>query len=282
MAVVRVNKTKDYTVMSNTHLRDSGISLAAKGLLSVALSLPDNWENSIEGLCKYCNCGKDKMRTIMKELKDGGYLRIFKTNSESGTFDYEYIFYEKKQPDTEKPHLVEPHLVEPDMVNPPQLNTKEQNTKEQNTNTPITPKEKAKKSKTSKVLTQDVINEEICNRHFSPEIMNELYEWLDYKNEIKDPYASVTSFKKMLTILENAIAKHGEKAVIERMDEAMSRQWIGWNFGTMDAFDKNRPYMQNKQQLDKKPRYKQFEPRRDADGDRTIFQELRKNLEAMK
>lgn len=122
---------------------------------------------------------------------------------------------------------------------------------------PISPKNKSNR-KSNKSLTPEVIKEEIDTRNFSSAIVDELYEWLEYKKEIKDPYASVTSLRKMLTILENAIQKHGEQAVIERMDEAMSRQWVGWNFNTMDAFDKNRPYMQNKQRLDKKPKYKEF------------------------
>ena len=62
----------------------------------------------------------------------------------------------------------------------------------------------------------------------------------------------------------------------------MSREWIGWNFDTIDAFDKNRPYMQNKQQLDKKPRYKEFEKKPTVEGDKSVFQELRQNLNSMK
>lgn len=146
---------------------------------------------------------------------------------------------------------------------------------------PITHQEK-KKSRNSKKLTDEVIKEEIDARNFSPAIVAELYDWLEYKNEIKDQYASVTSFRKTLTILGNAIMKHGDKAVIGRIDEAMSRQWVGWNFDTMDAFDKNRPYMQNKQQLDKKPRYKEFEKKPIIEGDKSVFQELRQNLNSMK
>ena len=259
MSVVRVNKTKNYTVMSNLHLRDGNISLTAKGLLCVALSLPEDWEYSIEGLCKYCKCGKDKMRSAMKELKDNGYLQILKTNAQNGTFDYEYVFYEKKQPDMEKPHLVEPDMVEPDMVepdmvepdmvNPPQLNTKkEQSTKEQNT--PIIPKRKTKNG----TLTIETIKEEIEKREFSPAVLSKLYEWVEYKEERKSQYKTVKGLNMQLSQLENVINKRGEKAVLIRMDEAMSREWVGWNFDTIDAFDNNRPYIQN---LDKKPRYKE-------------------------
>lgn len=288
MAIVRVNKTKDYTVMSNAHLRDENLSLAAKGLLSVALSLPDDWEYSVEGLCKYCKCGKDKMRSLMKELKDNGYLKIDKTNSSSGTFDYEYVFYETPQPDTDltsmaSPDTGKPDMVQPDMVNPPQLNTIRLNTIEQN-NPPIIPQEKQKeqngqkKSRSKKALTPEVMKEEIAKRSFSSAVVSELYDWIEYKGQIKNQYTSVMGFNRVLTELENAIKKHGEKAVIERMDESMSREWQGWYFNTMDAFDKNRPYMQNKQKLETKSRYKDLSQKPDDTEQRKQFQELARNL----
>lgn len=272
MSVVRVNKTSNYTVMSNVHLRDKNLSLVAKGLLSVSLALPDDWDYSIEGLCKYCNCGKDKMRSAMKELKENGYLQIIKTNATNGTFDYEYVFYENPQPDMEKPDMVQP-----DMVNPPQLNTKEQNTKE--LKTPIIPK---KKTKNSGSLSLEDFTGQVDNRSFSESIRAKLMEWFEYKVERKSPYKTIKGLNMQLSQLENVIKKRGEGAVLARMDEAMSREWIGWNFDTIDAFDKNRPYMQNKQQLDKKPRYKEFEKKPTVEGDKSVFQELRQNLNSMK
>ena len=287
MAIIRVNKTKDYTVMSNAHLRDENLSLAAKGLLSVALSLPDDWEYSVEGLCKYCKCGKDKMRSLMKELKDNGYLKIDKTNSPSGTFDYEYVFYETSQPDADltsmaSPDTGKPDMVQPDMVNPPQLNTIEQNTIEQN-NSPFNPPkgdkaEKQKKAKNNGSLSTEVLMEEVKTKNFSPAVVSILGEWIEYKKEIKTPYKSATGFQKLLTKLKNEIQKRGEKAVVERIEEAMSRQWVGWNFDTMDAFDKNRPYMQNKQKLETKSRYKDLSQKPDDTEQRKQFQELARNL----
>lgn len=43
MAVYRVQRTRDYTVMSNYHLKDKGLTLKSKGLLSMILSLPEEW-----------------------------------------------------------------------------------------------------------------------------------------------------------------------------------------------------------------------------------------------
>lgn len=284
MAIVRVNKTKDYTVMSNAHLRDENLSLAAKGLLSVALSLPDDWEYSVEGLCKYCKCGKDKMRSLMKELKDDGYLKIDKTNSSNGTFDYEYVFYETRQPDTDltsmaSPDTGKPDMVQPDMANPPQLNTIEQNTIEQN-NTPYNPPKGKTASKPQKKgkPSFDEIMEEIDSRSFSSAVREKLIEWFQYKEERKDPCKTLTGLKKLLTHLENVLKERGEKAVLIRMEEAMRSEWIGWNFNTMDAFDKNRPYIQTRQKLETKSRYKDLSQKQDDTEQRKQFQELARNL----
>lgn len=132
----KVNKTKDYTVISNTHLRDKRLSLKSKGLLTMMLSLPDNWDYSINGLVAICKEGKDGVRSALDELKMNGYLIISKERESSGRYTYIYNIYEK--PDTEKPYLVKPHLEkpdleEPDMENPTQLNTDKSITKKLNT-----------------------------------------------------------------------------------------------------------------------------------------------------
>lgn len=103
MPVIRVNKTKDYTVMSNYHLRDKRLTLKAKGLLSVILSLPDNWEYSIDGLISICKENETAVRSALNELKDTGYLvvnKLLPNQTASKKFEYVYEIYEhplKKQ-----------------------------------------------------------------------------------------------------------------------------------------------------------------------------------------
>ena len=65
MAVFRVEKTKDFTVMSNHHLRNVSLSLKAKGLLSLMLSLPDNWDYTTKGLAHICNDGVDSISSAI-------------------------------------------------------------------------------------------------------------------------------------------------------------------------------------------------------------------------
>lgn len=65
MAVIRVEKNKNFTTMSNYHLRDKELSLKAKGLLSQILSLPENWDYSVRGLVAICLEGKDCIVTTL-------------------------------------------------------------------------------------------------------------------------------------------------------------------------------------------------------------------------
>lgn len=125
MAVFKIEKNKNYTVMSNYHLRDKRMSLKAKGLLSFMLSLPLDWDYSLDGLEKICKEGKDSIRSALNELKLYGYLVIKKTQNEKGIFEYEYMIYEY-------PYSENPDMDYPDMENPTQINTNIQNTKKQN------------------------------------------------------------------------------------------------------------------------------------------------------
>ena len=100
MTVIRVNKTTDYTVMSNTHLKEKGMSLKAKGLLSLMLSLPDSWDYSIVGLCAICKENETAIKSTLSELKLFGYLVITKkkpNETASGRYEYEYNIYENPQ-----------------------------------------------------------------------------------------------------------------------------------------------------------------------------------------
>lgn len=117
MAVFRVNKTKNYTVISNTHFKEKGMSLKAKGLLSLMLSLPDEWDYSVKGLAALSKDGKDSVMKTLSELERFGYLKRTKLCDGKGRFaGYDYDIYES--PNTENPCPENPNT-----ENPPQLNT---------------------------------------------------------------------------------------------------------------------------------------------------------------
>ena len=129
MAVIRVNKSKNYTVMSNYHLREREMSLKAKGLLSLMLSLPNDWDYTIEGLVTICKENETAVKSTLNELKDFGYLEILKVQNQKGQFEYQYNIYEK--PQSKKPEVENPGVENPSVENQGQLNTNKQNTKKE-------------------------------------------------------------------------------------------------------------------------------------------------------
>ena len=97
MAVFKIEKNKNYTVMSNYHLQDKNLSYKAKGLLSFMLSLPDDWDYSLKGLCKISKENETSIKTGLQELKDYGYLvidKLFPNQTQSGKIEYRYNIYE--------------------------------------------------------------------------------------------------------------------------------------------------------------------------------------------
>lgn len=134
MAVFRVHKTKDFTVLSNYHLKDKGLSLQAKGLLSVMLSLPDDWKYSIKGLATISKEGEKAIRSTLNELKEQGYLVVTKHAPKvgEGHFSYEYDVFER--PISTKPQVSQAYpsvgLQGEHLLCGTLLNTQEQKTKE--------------------------------------------------------------------------------------------------------------------------------------------------------
>ena len=150
MAVYRVERTQGYTVMSNYHLKDTALSLKAKGLLSMFLSFPDDWNYSTRGLASICKEGVEAIGNTIKELERAGYILRRQLRGANGRItDTEYVIYERPQapdppapeddtpytppdtgaPDTALPDTGNPDMVQPDMENRPELNIKKSKTK---------------------------------------------------------------------------------------------------------------------------------------------------------
>lgn len=134
MAVCRVEKNKNYTTMSNYHLRDPNLSNKARGLLSTMLSLPDTWDYTTRGLATICKDGVDGITAQLKELEQYGYLIRHRIRDSNGRIvDMEYIIYERPHtasPDTEKPYMVKPDMAFPRLENPAQINIDKRSTDE--------------------------------------------------------------------------------------------------------------------------------------------------------
>ena len=150
MAVFRIEKTRDYTVMSNHHLKDRTLTLKSKGLLSMMLSLPDEWNYTTRGLAAICREGVDSIGAALKELETHGYIRRTQLRDEKGKItDTEYVIYEMPQceppsspgtplPGTAKPYTENPDMDTPGLENRPQLNKEKRNPEKRNTDSSST------------------------------------------------------------------------------------------------------------------------------------------------
>ena len=142
MAVFRIERTRDYTVMSNHHLRNGKLSLKAKGLLSMMLSLPEDWNYTTRGLAAICKEGVDAIGGALRELEAAGYIVRHQLRDRQGRIsDTEYVIYEQpqpKNPDTPQPDTASPDTENPDMEKPDTEKPAELNIEKSNTQKSIT------------------------------------------------------------------------------------------------------------------------------------------------
>lgn len=197
--VFKVEKNKNYTVMSNYHLRDKSLSLKAKGLLSFMLSLPDNWDYSLAGLCAICKEGKDAIRSTLKELKDSNYLVIEKHKNNKGLFEYTYLIYEEPQVEKEliHPDTENPYMDNPDMENPTEINTYIQNTKKQND------KDDKEKSSFLNFNNLNPLTKDLIEKSYIPKDDTSIF----YYNELFDNLLSEYSYKEIIKISHYIVDK---------------------------------------------------------------------------
>ena len=192
MSVIRVNKTKDFTVMSNHHLKNKNLSLKAKGLLSVMLSLPEEWDYSVAGLSAISLENDSAIKSALKELRLEGYLVITKkmpNDTDSGRIEYVYDVYEEPIQAREKQGIenlpVEILPIEVQQVeNQPQLNTNILNTKEENTKV-LNTEDKKKVSK--KAMSFDEILDSVLVIKENPDLRDAFVEYIKMRKLIKYP-----------------------------------------------------------------------------------------------
>lgn len=231
MSVIRVNKIKNYTVMSNEHLKDKRLSLKAKGLLSVMLSLPDTWDYSISGLVAICKESETAVKSTLNELKSCGYLVVTKkmpNETESGRIEYVYDIFEKDQ--TEK-QGVEKQGVENlgvenlgvenlGVENVRQLSTKESSTDKSNTDESSTNKKKERK--------RAGYDEIIASYTENGELRSALVEFVKMRKMMKKPLTS-KGLSLLLTGkkgLDGLASNDAEK--IDVVQQSIMRGWLGF------------------------------------------------------
>lgn len=220
MAVIRVNNTKGFTVMSNYHFQDKEISLKAKGLLGLMLSLPSNWDYSVNGLVAIVKENKAAVQTALKELEEHKYLKRTRVQDETGRFDYIYDIYEKpydKLPWTENQctdiQCTEVQCTE----NQPQINTNKQNTNKQSTKELNTNEYKEKNIKKESV--NSVISEYTENK----DLQDALHDFVDMRTKVRKPL-TVRAMKLSLNELDKLALDDVTKISI--VNQSIVHSWL--------------------------------------------------------
>ena len=218
MAIVRVVKNKDYTVMSNAHLHDKRLSLKAVGLLSIVLSLPDDWHYTVKGLVGSVKDGERAVNGALSELKKCGYLQVNKLypNSERSKIEYQYVFYEKPQ-GIQNVHL-EQDLQNVDLqnvgayINTNKQSTNKQNTKELNTN-------EYKEKNIKKESVQSVISSYTENK----DLQDALHGFVEMRNKARKPLTARAMKLSLNKLTELALDDVTKIAIV---NQSIMHNWL--------------------------------------------------------
>ena len=215
MPVIRVNKTKDYTVMANYHFRDKNLSLKAKGLLSMMLSLPDGWGYSVEGLVKLSADGRESIMATLKELEKFKYLKRSQSRDKSGKLG-EAVYDIFEQPWSGFPTTAKPMSEKPSSEKPTLLNTNKLNTKVLNTNN-----KKVSKAQSKPVENFDSIIQKSTE---STGLREALVEFVKFRKLIKKPMTN-----KALELIIAKLNKLGQsdRERVAILNQSIERGWAG-------------------------------------------------------
>lgn len=254
MSVIRVEKNKNFTCMSNVHLRDNRLTLKAKGLLSLILSLPDDWTYSVAGLTSIVPEGERAIEHALKELKVNGYVSINKktpAQTDSGRYEYEYIIREipdqKQDPQNStlettplKQHVRKQGVENNTLETWPYINNVKPNTDVQITDIQIT--DINKHSKADKPADTQSVLDTIKNA----ELIDALNEFIKYRKEIKHP---VTPHALKLLIDRLGKLATTDKDKIEILNQSMVNGWQG--VFALDRKQQSNPRTEHYDKMDK-------------------------------
>lgn len=233
MAIVRVVKNKDYTVMSNAHLHDKRLSLKAVGLLSIVLSLPDDWHYTVKGLVGSVKDGERAVNGALSELKKCGYLQVNKLypNSERSKIEYQYVFYEKPQGIQNVP--LEQDLQNVDLQNVGLQNVGLQNVDLQNvgayinTNKQSTNKQNTKELNTNeykeKNIKKESVNSVIAEYTESKDLQDALHDFVDMRTKARKPL-TIRAMKLSLNELDKLAVDDVTKIAI--VNQSIVHNWL--------------------------------------------------------
>lgn len=219
MSVIRTIKNENYTTMCNTHLRDKNLSLKAKGLLSMMLSLSDKWHYSVKGLEGICKESKNTINSVLNELEDNNYLVRRRRYCNGKISEWEYIIFENNENHEEELlHLKNEDIENEDIENEDIENrdvykiTKELNTKELNTN-------EYKEKNIKKESVNSVIAEYTENKY----LQDALHDFVDMRTKARKPL-TVRAMKLSLNELDKLAVDDVTKIAI--VNQSIVHSWL--------------------------------------------------------
>ena len=218
MSVIRTIKNENYTTMCNNHLRDKNLSLKAKGLLSMMLSLPDKWHYSVKGLEGICKESKNTINSVLNELEDNNYLVRRRRYCNGKISEWEYIIFDNNENhDEELLHLKNEDIENEDIEIQDIENrdvykiTKELNTKELNTN-------EYKEKNIKKESVNSVISEYTENK----DLQDALHGFVEMRTKARKPL-TVRAMKLSLNVLDNLAVDDVTKIAI--VNQSIVHTW---------------------------------------------------------
>lgn len=218
MAVIRTIKNENYTTMCNTHLRDKNLSLKAKGLLSMMLSLPDKWRYSVKGLEGICKESKNTINSVLNELEDNNYLVRRRRYCNGKISEWEYIIFENNENhDEELQHLKNEDIENEDTEIQDIENrdaykiTKELSTKELNTN-----------EYKEKNIKKESVNSVIAEYTENKDLQDALHGFVEMRTKARKPL-TVRAMKLSLNVLDNLAVDDVTKIAI--VNQSIVHTW---------------------------------------------------------
>lgn len=224
MSITRVHKTKDFTVISNHHFRNKSLSLKAKGLLSLMLSLPDNWDYSIEGLTTLSSDGRTAVKTALQELEKNNYLHRQRIYENGKITDIEYhIFESPKDCECYKENLKAKNLnVENLHIENLKVENKDNKIlNKSNTNTKVLVENE---QKPKRLNLYDKCWLTIQEFTLNQELRDVLDTFLRMRLEIKEKPMYANQWKGML----NKLKKEDERDWIDIVQQSIDKGWLGF------------------------------------------------------
>ena len=218
--VFRVEKNREFVVMNNKFLREKEMSLKAKGLLALCLSLPEDWQYSLNGLCAICKESQTSIRSALKELETFNYLRRERRKDEKGQFVYEYILYE----------LPYTGFVHTDSVNTDNVHTEKQYTDDayaENVRQQSIKKQSIKKQNIKEQNKEDIyiskLNDIIISSVSNEELRELYHEYIEMRKSIKSPITE-RGLKMLITRCER-LSNFNVRVQKSLLEKAIINNW---------------------------------------------------------